>query len=89
MKILVSTTLIELYQYRFPKSKKVRIRKKWRKRKENYRERDVAVQFDRDTLFVSPSLFEKFKNIKCQEHWINKNLRCFLERRINFNNKNV
>lgn len=67
MNILVSTTLIELYQYRFPKSKKVRIRKKWRKRKENYRERDVAVQFDRDTLFVSPSLFEKLKTISSKE----------------------
>lgn len=77
MKILVSTSLIEYYQYRFPKSKKKRIRRKWARRKENYRERDSAVLFDEDTLFVSPSLFEKFKNMKHQEHWINKNLRCF------------
>ena len=74
MKILTSTSLIEYYQYRFPKSKKVRIRNKWRRRPENYRERDSAVLFDKDTLFVSPSLFEKLKDDRFKEEWINAHL---------------
>ena len=60
MKILVSTSLIEFYQFRFPKSKKKRIRKKWSKRKENYREKLKAVKLG-DTLYVSPSYFEVLK----------------------------
>ena len=61
MKVLISTTLIEFYQYRFPKSKKKRIRKKWSKNKANYREKDKVVLYKRDILFVNPSLFEKLK----------------------------
>lgn len=69
MKILVSTSLIEFYQFRFPKSKKKRIRKKWSKRKENYREKLKAVKLG-DILYVSPSFLEVLKKdaIQCDEN---------------------
>lgn len=50
-------------QFRFPKSKKVRIRKKWQKRNYNYRMTEVhrvITIFDR--MIVSSKIFEKLKN---------------------------
>ena len=54
----------EWKQYRFPKSKKVRIRKKWSKRSVNFRMQDVhRVIKMQDRLFVSSLIFEKLKGL--------------------------
>lgn len=54
----------ELKQYRFPKSKKVRIRKKWSKRSVNFKMKDVhRVIKMQDKLFVSSMIFEKLKEL--------------------------
>lgn len=52
----------ELLQYRYPKTKKARIRKKWAKNKNNYRLQDVhkAITIGR-TVLVSTKIFEKIK----------------------------
>ena len=55
----------EWKQYRFPKSKKVRIRKKWSKRSVNFRMQDVhRVIKMQDKLFVSSLIFEKLKGLQ-------------------------
>jgi len=60
----------ERKQFRFPKSKKVRIRKKWRKQPKNFRLEDVHKVFKvGNTLFVSSLIHEKL----IQEY--NKNAR--------------
>ena len=52
----------EWKQYRFPKSKKVRIRKKWSKRSVNFRMQDVHRVIEmQGKLFVSSLIFEKLK----------------------------
>jgi len=38
----VTLPVVQSIQVRFPRSKKVRIRKKWAKRKENWRFKDVV-----------------------------------------------
>ena len=54
----------EWKQYRFPKSKKKRIRKKWAKQSRYYRMEDVhrALKFD-GKLIVSTKIFEQLKNL--------------------------
>lgn len=54
----------EWKQYRFPKTKKSRIRKKWAKRSENFRMKDVykAIQIDRK-LIISSVQFEQLKKL--------------------------
>lgn len=39
LNIIESTAMVESYQYRFPRSKKKRIRKKWSKRPTNFKSR--------------------------------------------------
>ena len=55
----------EWKQYRFPKSKKKRIRKKWAKKAFNYKvlELHKAIQFD-GKLYVSKKTFEQLKAIE-------------------------
>ncbi len=52
--------ITERVQFRFPHSKKWRIRLKWKRRNVNYRsvEKDQAYMF-RGTLICSPSLYKK------------------------------
>ena len=54
----------ERKQFRFPKSKKVRIRKKWSKRNANYRLEDVhkAIKIG-NKLLVSSKMFEILKKL--------------------------
>lgn len=51
-------------QYRFPKSKKKRIRKKWAKNNKYFRMQDVhsAINFD-GKLIVSSKMYEKMKTL--------------------------
>lgn len=66
---LVDESFVRIYkkkQFRFPKSKKKRIRKKWSKRPENFH--TVQVLGERvtkvgDTLFVGPKTLEALKNL--------------------------
>lgn len=52
----------EWKQYKFPKSKKRRIRKKWEKRSANFKTVNVhRVVNTNDKLFVSSLVFEKLK----------------------------
>jgi hypothetical protein len=53
----------ESKQFRFPKSKKTRIRNKWKKRKENYRIEKVhrAIKIN-DIMFVSSKIYEQILN---------------------------
>jgi len=54
----------EWKQYRFPKSKKKRIRKKWSKRSKNFRMQDVhrmIVMKDERRVFVSQKMYDKLK----------------------------
>jgi hypothetical protein len=49
----------ELKQFRFPKSKKKRIRKKWSKRKQNFKYITVQKMLKiGDTIFVSRKVFD-------------------------------
>ena len=63
--VIVNNTLCvatELKQYRFPKSKKVRIRKKWKKRSTNYRPAVVHRMYViGDKLIVSSLTLERLK----------------------------
>ena len=52
----------EKKQYRFPKSKKKRIRKKWKNRGENYRMEETHTAFKvGNTLVVSSKIYSKLK----------------------------
>jgi len=39
---VVTVPMVQFTQFRFPRSKKVRVRKKWAKRQENWRFKDVS-----------------------------------------------
>jgi hypothetical protein len=54
----------EWKQYKFPKTKKTRIRKKWRKRTSNFRLQEVhcmVLMKDQNTVVVSQKTFDKIK----------------------------
>ena len=53
----------ERIQYRFPKSKKKRIRRKWFKRPGNWKivEKEMAVKIE-GKIYVSPKMFQKLKD---------------------------
>lgn len=54
----------EWKQYRFPKSKKKRIRKKWAKQSRYYRMQDIHRAFKVDgKLIVSTKVFEQLKSL--------------------------
>lgn len=58
----------ELKQYRFPKSKKVRIRKKWAKNRKNFKLQDIHRVINMgDRLFVSSLYYEKLKKLSIQK----------------------
>lgn len=52
-----------LEQFRFPRSKKVRIRKKWRKNPANWRDVDATgdIYWMDESALVAPELWEKLK----------------------------
>ena len=54
----------EFKQFRFPKSKKFRIRKKWAKRLCNYRimKTEVAIKHG-NKVYVSPETYERIKKL--------------------------
>ncbi len=52
-------------QFRFPRSKRRRIRKKWRKRAANFREEPVAWLIGGE-VFCHPNVYEKFKRLAVQ-----------------------
>lgn len=54
----------ECKQYRFPKSKKKRIRKKWSKQRKNFRIQDIhrmIVMKEERKVFVSQKMYDKLK----------------------------
>ena len=64
--VIVNDRITEFYekvQFRFPKSKKRRIRKKWKKRPENFRmeKRNRVLKLGRQ-MFVHSLMFEQIKN---------------------------
>jgi hypothetical protein len=62
MKVIVSNYLQKSIQFRFPKSKTKRIRKKWRKRKENYKFIPMGPYImNGNTIICSPNDAEKLK----------------------------
>lgn len=55
----------EWKQYRFPKSKKKRIRKKWSKQSNNFRMQDVHIMImmkEERKVFVSQKTYDKLKD---------------------------
>ena len=53
------------YQYRYPKTKKARIRVKWKKNKRNYRSRNqhlVVLHHETQTIYVHPDHLERTGN---------------------------
>lgn len=57
-------------QFRFPKSKKRRIRNKWAKRPENWRPMRRAMIMG-DMVLMHPSLADPFRNLTCSFSWEN------------------
>lgn len=55
--------IVEFIQFRFPKSKKKRIIKKWLKRKENFKRKETErfLKFD-DKIIVSSKVYDILKN---------------------------
>jgi len=63
MPVMISGYALESYQYRFPKSKKKRIRKKWAKRDINFKSRPGAYIVDKE--FGFDSIARKQKILIC------------------------
>lgn len=60
LKIVTSNYLTKRVQFRFPRSKKKRIRRKWAKQAKNWRNIDNGNAYQiGDTLIVPPSVYEK------------------------------
>ena len=60
--IVESKTLVIRYQYRFPKSKRRRIRKKWRKDLKNYKTKpDPKYYFLNNRIICHPTMAEKLR----------------------------
>jgi len=54
---------VERKQVRFPRSKKVRIRKKWAKQRKNFTEKAAHVAYRQGrNLFVSTEIYKSLKN---------------------------
>ncbi len=58
---IIETPALDMVQFRFPKSKKKRIRKKWAKRPENWRPNNKAYLAFDGTLYVSPHMKRSLK----------------------------
>lgn len=57
----------ELKQYRFPKSKKKRVKRKWAKMRHNFRLEDVHTSISvNGDLFVSTKIYNKIKELLLQ-----------------------
>lgn len=65
VKLLKSLDEKQRYQFRFPKSKKKRVRKKWSRRESNFRIKEVpkGVQLG-NILYVNQIMYNKLKSIK-------------------------
>lgn len=78
IKIINNESLLkrELYQFRFPKSKKKRIRKKWSKDMKNYRNREsMVLDKENNILYVTKRQYEMISKMKDRSHPIvNKGL---------------
>jgi len=60
--VIESKTLVIKYQYRFPKSKRRRIRKKWKKNQNNWRTKpDPQVYILNNKLICHPEMAEKLR----------------------------
>ena len=60
---IVPTTLLPFTgeeQFRFPRSKKKRIRKKWAKRKRNFRPKTISAIWFKGDLWVAERMYEAF-----------------------------
>ncbi len=64
----------ELVQFRFPKRKSKRIRKKWTKNSANYRliEKHRAVLYE-GKMYMSEKLFSQYKNVIDKQQNVGKN----------------
>jgi hypothetical protein len=56
--IIQSAAAIDYVQFRFPRSKKKRIRIKWSKRPDNHRETPTAIQLG-NTIMVHPEIHQR------------------------------
>jgi hypothetical protein len=52
---------VERVQFRYPKSKKLRIRKKWAKREENVRYEPRAYLYNKDTILCHPAIAKRLR----------------------------
>jgi hypothetical protein len=61
--------IVEFVQFRFPKSKKKRIREKWVKRKENFKRKETErfLKFE-DKIIVSSKAYEILKNFNNKQN---------------------
>lgn len=56
-------SLAFVVQYRFPRTKKRRIRNKWEQREENYRPReDAIIDYINKVMHLHPTALQKLKN---------------------------
>ena len=61
IRILESAQCQERVQWRFPRSKKKRIRKKWAQREENVRYEPRAYQYGANTIICHPSYAQRLR----------------------------
>lgn len=61
IKVFCSPNIRQLRQFRFPRSKKKRIRRKWAKRPENSRFFPWVVKMGRDTYLMHPEFYARLK----------------------------
>jgi len=54
----------EREQFRFPRTKKPRIQKKWRKQEKNWRKKENIMMYDQVTnvIYCSPDKYQELKN---------------------------
>lgn len=62
MKIFQSTLLQKQVQFRFPRSKKKRIKRKWQKDKRNFRIESNQAIIAGDKIFVSPEVYQAIRD---------------------------
>lgn len=62
MRLITAPSMGETRQYRFPRSKKKRIRKKWAKRRQNYRfepSTQLLINHEKREIYGHPTVIEK------------------------------
>lgn len=63
MQIYISQLLSKQVQFRFPRSKKKRIKRKWQKDKRNFRTDQNQAIIAGDKIFVSPEVYEEIRKM--------------------------